>query len=230
MKRIVLLFAALFSVSMLFSQEVFRLGTVKGEYVTYKVREQKDVPTRWIVRNVHNPDTAIKIVPNPGVIFSQEKDIEMQIAKILHEHLSAEELLEMKTREKEGGVCWFEVILRVDRNKYKLLQVTCFRFCNKYMAGMRRPPEKRQDYPASHNDFWLNIDPDRLHAIEKDIVKRVLLPEKMPEILLTDDFNILIMPRDLGDIKKIKEERKKAIERWKKEDVKPRAGWPPMIL
>ena len=46
MKRIVLLFAALFSVSMLFSQEVFRLGTVKGEYVTYKVREQKDVPTR----------------------------------------------------------------------------------------------------------------------------------------------------------------------------------------
>lgn len=153
MKRIVLLFAALFSVSMLFSQEVFRLGTVKGEYVTYKVREQKDVPTRWIVRNVHNPDTAIKIVPNPGVIFSQEKDIEMQIAKILHEHLSAEELLEMKTREKEGGVCWFEVILRVDRNKYKLLQVTCFRFCNKYMAGMRRPPEKRQDYPASYNDF-----------------------------------------------------------------------------
>ena len=69
-----------------------------------------------------------------------------------------------------------------------------------------------------------------LYAIEKDIVKRVVLPEKMPEILLTDDFNILIMPRDLGDIKKIKEERKKAIERWKKEDVKPRAGWPPMIL
>lgn len=76
----------------------------------------------------------------------------------------------------------------------------------------------------------MNIDPDRLHAIEKDIVKRVVLPEKMPEILLTDGFNILIMPRDLGDIKKIKEERKKAIERWKKEDVKPRAGWPPMIL
>ena len=122
MKRIVLLFAALFSVSMLFSQEVFRLGTVKGEYVTYKVREQKDVPTRWIVRNVHNPDTAIKIVPNPGVIFSQEKDIEMQIAKILHEHLSAEELLEMKTRERKEefvGLRSFFVLIAISTSYCK---------------------------------------------------------------------------------------------------------------
>ncbi len=230
MKQIILSLVILFSVNSLFSQEVFKLGTVKGKHVTYEVREQKDVPVCWIVKNVHNPDTAIKVVPNPGASYSQITDIEMQIAEILHEHLLPEELLEMKAKEKEGGTGWFEVILRVDSGKYKLLQVTCFRFNNWYMAGMKRPPEKRQDYPVSYEDFWLNLDPDRLHAIEEDIVKKVVLPEKMPEIFLTDDFNILLMPRDFIDIKKIREERKKAIERWKTENLKPREGYPPLVL
>ena len=55
-------------------------------------------------------------------------------------------------------------------------------------------------------------------------------PEKMLEIFLTDDFNILLMPRDFIDIKQVREERKKAIERWKTENLKLCKGFPPLIL
>ena len=101
MKQIILSLAILFSAGSLFSQEVFKLGTVKGKHVTYEVREQKNVPTCWIVKNVHNPDTTIKVVSNPGASYSQITDIEMQIAELLHESLSPEELLEMKVKEKK---------------------------------------------------------------------------------------------------------------------------------
>lgn len=40
MKHFVFLFEALFSASSLFSQEVFKLGTVKGKHVTYEVKDK----------------------------------------------------------------------------------------------------------------------------------------------------------------------------------------------
>lgn len=217
----------LFIVGSVFSQEVFKPGMVKGKHVTYEVRKQKGRSPARLIRNVHNPDTVIKTVPNPGRVFHQVTDIKMQVVEILHEHLSPEELLKIEITEHFG------LVLRVDREKYKLLQVTCFSFSNLYLAGRKKSPEERQEMrlPDSYDGFWLNLDPDRLHAIEKDIVKRVVLPTKMPEMFLTDDFQIIVT-RDmlLSDIDKVKEERMKAIELWKKYDLKPIKGFPPTVL
>lgn len=156
MRHLILLFVVLFSASSLFSQEVFKLGTVKGKHVTYEVREQKNFPLEWLVRNVHNPDTTIKTIPNPGVMLPQIADIQMQIAKILRGHLSSEELLEISKNEISS---FFDIFLRVDRKKYKLLQVTCFRFLNFYVIGLRKSLEERQRYPTYYDGFWLNLDP-----------------------------------------------------------------------
>lgn len=226
MKHLVFLFVTLFSVSPLFSQKVFKLGTVKGKHVTYEVREKKNVPWRWIVRNAHNPDTVLKVIPNPGVSFSQIDDIQMQVAEILLDHLSEEEVANLKKRIFQ----WFDVVLRVDQDKHKLLQVSCFVFYNKDADRTNRIPEELS-VKISNEEFWLNFDPDRLHEIERDIVKRVVLPEKMPEMLLTDDIYISIVPNhDLTDVKSLQEKRKEAIARWKRENPKPQKGFPPMIL
>ena len=58
MKHFVFLFVALFSASSLFSQEVFKLGTVKGKHVTYEVKEQNSFPWGRIVKNTRKSDTA----------------------------------------------------------------------------------------------------------------------------------------------------------------------------
>ena len=92
MKHFVFLFVALFSASFLFSQEVFKLGTVKGKHVTYEVKEQNSFPWGRIVKNTRKSDTAKVEVMDVFNLVAQTWDIEMQIAKIIHDRLLPGEL------------------------------------------------------------------------------------------------------------------------------------------
>lgn len=213
MKRIILPLLLLLFVGALHAQEdvksneVFKLNSiVKGEAVTYQVlRSKRDTMCR-LVRNLNNPDTVLKPLPTRGKWAPEQLiDIKMQIAEILLNNLSREELSE------SWGV--FGVVLRVDKERYKLLQVTCFDFLA---------------LPSVHPGellcpFWLNFDPDRLHKIEQEIVEKVVLPERMSETYLTDDFQINILEMDLeGGIEAVRAKRKKAIEyrktHWEKDN------------
>ena len=227
MKQIFLSIILLLGVSDLSSQEVFKLGTVKGEHVTYQVREKKGSGHTWLVWNAHNPDTTIKPIPVRAYLTAQEVDIEMQIAEIVHGHLSPEEL-----RMLEDTHDGFVLYLRVNKDKHELLQVTCFSFRNLYWWSLHN--ELPLPYPSeSYDGFWLNLDPDRLFEIEKDIVKRVELPEKMHESFLTDDFGIIVMWSDICNPREAKEKREKAVKEWKSNsgmNRKMETGYPPEEL
>lgn len=217
MKQIVILVALLLMAGGLFSQEVFKLGTVKGEHVTYQVREQKNFPLCWLVRNTQNPDTVFKAIPQKSIYTAQEMDSSLQIAEIIHDHLSSEELQALK-----DAVEIFSVILRVDCDSRKLQQVSGFLFMNRYAANLRKTSAERPrtEILETYDGFWLNFDPDRLYEIEKDIVKRVVLPEKLHDFFLANDFDIAVSSQDVCDIARVREERQKAIEDWKKEGTR----------
>lgn len=126
------------------------------------------------------------------------------------------------------------MIVRVDRDKYKLLQVTFWRFHNRYHQGLLKSSEIRREwgYPESYDGFWLNFDPDRLYEIEKDIVGKVELPKKLYKTFLVDDIWLVVSSSDICNVEKAREKRKKAIEGWKKASLKgemPILG-PPLIF
>lgn len=104
MKQIILSFALLFTMNSLFSQDVLKLGIVKGKHVTYEVREMKkskerNTPYYWIVRNMNNPDSVIKPIPLRAIMTPHVKDMQMQVAEIVHGHLSPKELLKLNKKE-----------------------------------------------------------------------------------------------------------------------------------
>lgn len=229
MKQIILSLVVLFAAGVANAQNVFKLGTtVKGKHVTYEVKPIKPVSkysNAWMIRNVHNVDTVLKEIPYRSVIKRGFfEDLSMQIGIILHDHLSAEEVTMLKEMwDRADGL--FEVVLRVDSTRRKLLQVTCFAFENKYVIAQERAkrgvPQWRP--PVAYDGFWLDIDPDRLYAIEKDIVKRLVLPEDMEETYLVDDFEVFVDPDEILDPEKAKAkraaeeaERKKWIEHGKR--------------
>ena len=89
----------------------------------------------WTIRNINNPDTTTKEMPKRDWMFISKFSVSIQIARIVHDHLSQEELaLLTKTFDS------FIVRLRVDRDKYKLLQVVNFSFTNKYAFFQNLPP------------------------------------------------------------------------------------------
>ena len=212
MRKIILLFALLLVASCLFAQNSLKLGMVKGKNVTYQVRERKGKNYEWVVRNVHNPDTVIKPIPQRSVMTTQEEDIEMQIAEIIHDHLSQEELSQLDSANES-----FSLILRASENKLTLLQVTCFIFTNDSVYAKKFTPEEARlrGLPESYDNFWLNFDPDRLHEIEMDIVKRVVLPP-MHESYLTDDIWAVVGSWRICDMEATRAAREEAIRRWKK--------------
>ena len=216
MKQIILSITFLLVAVSLFSQETFKLGIVKGKHVTYQVRESKDILKPWLVRNMHNPDTVLKRIPWRRGITAQELDIKMQIVEIIHKYLSQEELEILRNADE----IW-SLILRVDKDNHKLLQVTCFLFENRYYYGLHYlTPEQRERgvYPDSYDDFWLNLDPDKLSEIEKDIVEQVELPKRMHKSYIEDDIWIVMNSRDVVNVERVKEKRQKAIAAWKKND------------
>ena len=113
----------------------------------------------------------------------------------------------------------------MDSTKRKVLQVTCFLFYNHYVAARDRAARgwQREGDPVAYDGFWLNFDPDRLYAIEKDIVKRLVLPEDTPEMYLNDDFEVYVCPDQILDPEKAKAkkeaeeaEQKASREYWQK--------------
>ena len=96
MKKITLLFIALFVVNTLFSQILYEEGIVKGKNVTYRVSRGKERFEKLFtyIQNVNNPDTTCKEVPERDVIPAQMVDLEAQLAVILHDFLSADDLKE----------------------------------------------------------------------------------------------------------------------------------------
>ena len=126
MKKIILLIISLFIVNILFSQILYDEGIVKGKNVTYEVKRGKGhLKSFTFIRNVNNPDTTYKEVPERDVIPAQMLDLEAQLSVILHDFFSAEELKEC--RSVIAGIT-----LRLDAPKRKLLQVTK---CHKFILG-----------------------------------------------------------------------------------------------
>lgn len=82
MKKITLLFIALFVVNTLFSQILYEEGIVKGKNVTYRVSRGKERFKKlfYIHTNVNNPDTTYKEVPERDVIPAQMLDLEAQLS------------------------------------------------------------------------------------------------------------------------------------------------------
>ena len=198
------------------------------KHITTIDKRQIDSYPRWFVRNIHNTDTVLKAIPYRGVVKRGFfEDLSLQIGTILHDHLSEAELTELDEKNRKNGIYGEDVsvLLRVDSTGRKLLQVTCFMFFNHYVAVQNRAKrgELRVGDPVAYDGFWLNFDPDRLYAIEKDIVKRLVLPEDTPETYLIDDFEVYIALDEILDPEKAKAkwveheaERKKWIEHGKR--------------
>ena len=208
MKRLMTVMMVLFAMSgMVEAQEVlYKAGaTVKGKDVTYRVTT-KEGRTSVFVQNTAIPDTTFKAIPRRlRDMPAQYKDIYAQVAMIVRETLTREELeklMKLKERRLEFAI----VVLRVDREKHKLLQVTYFEFLSY---------DKIHGYSSPDDCFWLTLAPDRLHAIEQAIVEKVEIPEQIQETFLTDDFVVGLVDFELADLEKLKERRKKAVEEWK---------------
>lgn len=119
-----------------------------------------------------------------------------QIAKIIHKNLTPQEFALVKRTKEYVGM-----VLRVDRERLKLQQVTCFEFFPKgFMRGFNEPmPEEC---------FWLSLNPDRLHAIERAIVEKVVIPRRIEETYLTDDFEIILGNDEIIGLEKVWREKK----------------------
>jgi len=205
MKRIILLLAIISIASSLPAQK-YDNGIVKGKNVTYRVRENRLLDK--IICNVDNPDTTLKRIPVRFIYgIPQIIDIKMQIAGIVHDHLSKEEIASLKD-DSDDDFC---VVLRVDRDKHQILQVVCFCFSNSYASfSFHHIPTNQKAYEG----FWLNFPPDRLHVIEKSIIKKIKLPKYMPETYLKDDFIIIVKARDIRDQENAIKQRVKAMNDW----------------
>ena len=234
MKQIILLLAVVFVASAASAQKVFKLGsTVKGKHVTYEVKHvvtinecMGDSWPEWYVRNIHNVDTVLKAIPWRGVAKRGFfEDLSMQIGIILHDHLSEAEVAELNEKNRKNKPFGEDmgVLLRVDSTGRKVLQVTCFLLFNHYVSAQNRARRGLQEAgdPVAYDGFWLNFDPDRLYAIEKDIVKRLVLPEDTPETYLVDDFEVYVCPNQILDPEKAKakKEADEAAQKALREDL-----------
>ena len=103
MKKITLLFIALFVVNTLFSQILYEEGIVKGKNVTYRVSRGKERFEKLFtyIQNVNNPDTTCKEVPERDVIPAQMLDLEAQLSVILHDFFFVEELKECRSPKRK---------------------------------------------------------------------------------------------------------------------------------
>ena len=133
MKKLILLLSICLYVKSILAQR-YKIGIVKEKDVTYEIKEDKKLGM-WTIRNINNPDTTTKEMPKRDWMFISKFSVSIQIARIVHDHLLQEELaLLTKTFDS------FIVRLRVDRDKYKLLQVVNFSFTNKYAFFQNLPP------------------------------------------------------------------------------------------
>ena len=207
MKKIILLIISLFIVNILFSQILYDEGIVKGKNVTYEVKRGKGhLKSFTFIRNVNNPDTTFREVPNHNIIPPQMVDINMQVAEIIHDGLSPKELAQIYRSALIG------MTFRVDAKKKELMQETLiFYFC---------------DEP-----FWANFSPDRLHDLEQLILRKLKLPSKLQKIYVEADFFVFVYGSEIQNIEETRETRRKAIEAWKQKDFKVEVRpWPKFVI
>ncbi len=195
MKRIYLLFVILFAANTLFSQILYDEGIVKGKNVTYEVSRGKGHTKAFTyIRNMNNPDTTFREEPNRDIIPAQLVDIEMQVAEMIHDYLSPEEL----DKVRFSMIC---VTFRLDAQKRKLLQVTNF-------------------FYLCEEPFWANFSPDRLHELEQIILTKLELPAKLQETYFEADFSVGVGGDDIQNIEETRRKRKSAIKYWEQNDIK----------
>ena len=195
MKKISFLLVSLFVVNTLFSQILYDEGIVKGKNVTYEVTRGKGhLKAVTFIRNVNNPDTTFCEVPHRNIIPSQLIDIELQVAEIMHDYLSPEELAKMGSSSAIG------ITFRMDAQKRKLLQITNF-------------------FYLCDEPFWANFSPDRLYDLERLILKKIKLPAKLQETYIEDDFMFMVFSGDIRNLEETREKRKEAIKYWKQNDI-----------
>lgn len=202
MKKICLLFIILFGASSLFSQILYKEGVVKGKNVTYEVARGKGrLKAFTFIRNMNNPDTTFCEIPNRSVKPPQLIDIEMQVAEIIHDYLSPEELAQMRFSH-------IAVTFRMDAKKKKLLQVTNFFYLCKV-------------------PFWVDFSPDRLYELEQIILKKLVLPTKLQETYFESDFFVFVFGDDIQNVERTREKRECAIEEWTRSDIEVEVyPWP----
>ncbi|WP_065219406.1 MULTISPECIES: hypothetical protein [Butyricimonas] len=220
MKRVILLLAVVFVASVARAQDVFKLGIVKGKHVTYEVTKKRS--GLWTVTNIHNPDTTTrrgdKLLPGRKELIL---NCELQLGQIVREHLTREELLELSKPKWAREIFWVE--LRGDWSSGEVLQVVNFEFENRYDFCLRIPRERRCEglhYPDHYDGFWLNFDPDRLHGIEQDVVKRLKVPkmtEKELEAFQGRDLTVSLECGEISNIEQAIKEKRKSYEQDRKE-------------
>ena len=222
MKPTIVTLLLLWSITPLFSQEVFRPGIVKGKNVTYHVsikhiynyyikNTANDTTVRWGYDNDWLKDSILmkQIKEASSVVFasgglsldnSQREELELQLAEIFHKHLSPEELQLLKKTKDQITIC-----VRIDPEHHnRLKQVTYFYAINTYLMGLQHPDWELS--PETYDGFWLNFNPDKLHEIEKDIVKQTRVPEGVYEVELTEDFPLTLYWNQIYDPGKAKKE------------------------
>ena len=222
MKPTIVTLLLLWSITPLFSQEVFRPGIVKGKNVTYHVsikhiynyyikNTANDTTVRWGYDNDWLKDSILmkQIKEASSVVFasgglsldnSQREELELQLAEIFHKHLSPEELQLLKKTKDQITIC-----VRIDPEHHnRLKQVTYFYAINTYLMGLQHPDWELS--PETYDGFWLNFNPDKLHEIEKDIVKQTRVPEGVYEVVLTEDLPLTLYLNQIYDPVKAKKE------------------------
>ena len=229
MKQVILSLMVVFAAGVASAQDVFKPGIVKGKHVTYEVKNFDLTYSLWRVSNVHNPDTTTrrgdKLIPGRKELM---RSCELQLGQIVREHLTREELLELSKPGRPREDFWVEI--RGDWQSGKVLQVVCFSFENNYAFGLRIPPERRYEglrFPDHYDGFWLNIDPDRLHEIEQDIVKslKVKMTREEQEAFLGRDLSIHLRCDEILEVEKVIKEKKKSDEQDLKEWRKIKKRW-----
>ncbi|MEY8590012.1 hypothetical protein AALK14_01000 [Butyricimonas hominis] len=218
MKQTILLVVTLLLSSVLFAQK-YQPGIVKAKNVTYEIKEDKKLGI-WTYRNINNPDTTTKEIPKRNAMFTSKFSVSIQIARIVHDHLLPEELALLAQTFDSFSVC-----LRVDRDKYKLLQVVHFSFRNRYAFYQNLSPKHRRiaeetlELPDKYEGVWLNLPLERLHEIEKDIVDKVKLPEDLKETYLVDDFEIWLSTDNICNATEENQNREETEEKCLKRTV-----------
>lgn len=180
----------------LFSQMRFHLGIVEGERATYRClllhsegfAEGLAFPYVWDVRNLHNPDTTVREKKYESM---DTEELAYQVARILHERLTPDELRELA---KDDGYVF--LFMRVGDDKNKLSQVTRFLFW-RYHPG---------EDPSAYHGFWLNLSPDRLLELETAIVEELTVPDSFYEFFGTSyDFAVTLFSKDIVNPEKVRQ-------------------------
>ena len=126
--------------------------TIIGENVCYVVLADRWLMYIWNIRT--SSDVKERIANDIW-----ELEMRFQIADIFRKHLTSEELMFLKDYPNDVSIYW---AWRLDSVRNKISQVKFY-------------------FDNNCREFWERLLPNRLYAIERDIIDNVRVPEDMPE-------------------------------------------------